>query len=183
MKYFSDYQSLKEYISAICSETHVSPTHVEVVTQQLIEQLGFTKDIASAFAKAVLVYHNANSADCVASNALKLSGHWLGMDQATTLTYNESTSYKWYFRSDLTFEYRTEYYRGYSSPFGSRSTSNSSDGFAGLWAPSDVPGNKFEVVTIDTSKNEVRKNSVQWLDQKSEMPRSCQINGRTFARQ
>jgi hypothetical protein len=77
MKYFSDYQSLKEYISAICSETHVSPTHVEVVTQQLIEQLGFTKDIASAFAKAVLVYHNANSADCVASNALKLSGHWL----------------------------------------------------------------------------------------------------------
>src|SRR5258708_7524718 len=118
MKYFPDYQSLKQYISAICSETLVSPTHVEVMTQALIEHLGFTKDNASVFANAVLQYHDTNSGDCVARNALKLSGEWLGMSQSNTLTgYLDSTSYKWQFRSDLTFEYRREKYGGYSSPF------------------------------------------------------------------
>jgi len=185
MKNFTDYEALKRGVAAICSATlDDGTTHVEVMRDLLIKHLDFPDDCALVYAQTVVGYHNPDSADCLASNALKLSGHWLGMDQSTTLSgYMESTSYKWYLRLDLTFEYRREYYRAYSSPFGSRSNANSSDGFAGLWAPSDMAGNQFQIVTIDISKKEAKKNWVRWLDQKGAMPRSCQINGRDFARQ
>jgi hypothetical protein len=120
----------------------------------------------------------------VAANAAKLTGNWLAIDQSGMVGgYLESTSYKWNFGSDLRFEFRTEIYRGYTSPFGSGFSSNPPPtGFTGVWAPSDDPGNEFEVITID-SRNVLNKLSIKWLDQAMAMPRSCRIDGRDYARQ
>jgi len=120
----------------------------------------------------------------VAANAAKLTGDWLGMTQSGVVGgYMESTSYKWNFRSDLTFEFRREIYRSYMSPFGSGFSSNPPPQcFFGVWAPSDEATNEFEVITIDRS-NALKKLSVKWLDQAMFMPRSCRIDGRDYARQ
>jgi len=182
MKEFTDYHALERCLSRIC-EGAPPEDQVKALSDLLVGQLDFTIGNAWAYAQTVLNQHSSNSAACVAANAAKLTGNWLAMSQSGLASgYLESTSYKWDFRSDLTFEFRKEAYRGSSSPFGSGFSSNSpSDGFAGVWAPSDASGNEFEVITIDR-RNVSRKLSLKWLDQAMVVPRSCRIDGRDYAR-
>jgi hypothetical protein len=183
MKEFTDYHALERALARLCEVT--SPdSQVKALSDVLVEQLDFTVGNAWAYAQTVLKQHSSNSPACVAANAAKLTGNWLAMDQSGMVGgYLESTSYKWNFGSDLRFEFRKEIYRGYTSPFGSGFSSNPPPtGFAGVWAPSDDPGNEFEVITIDT-RNVLNKLSIKWLDQAMAMPRSCRIDGRDYARQ
>jgi hypothetical protein len=183
MKYFNDWYALRDLISRI-SEGVPSDTQVKVLTDLLVDQLAFTTGNASVYATVVLRHRQPNSAECIGANASKLVGNWLGIDQSGVVGgYLDSTSYKWRFNPDLTFQYRKEGNRGYNSPFGSGFSSNTSDGFAGVWAPSDAPGDELEVVTIDTG-NSLKKLSVNWLDKAvPQKPRSCRIDFRDFARQ
>jgi hypothetical protein len=183
MKYFNDCYALKNLISRI-SEGVPPDNQVKVLTDLLVDQLGFTVGNASEYATVVLRHRQPSSAECICANALKLVGNWLGIDQSGVVGgYLDSTSYKWAFSQDLTFQYRKQGNRSYSSPFGSNLSSNTSDGFAGVWAPNDASGDEFEVVTIDTD-NSLRKLSVNWLDKAvPHKPRSCRLNFRDYARQ
>jgi hypothetical protein len=182
MKHFKDRWALQDLISRISKEVP-SDQQVKVLADLLVNQSEFTNGNAATYAGVALRYRQANSAECIAANGSKLAANWLGMDQSGAVGgYLDSTSYKWGFRQDLTFEYRKESYRGYISPFGGGGSSNSSNGFAGVWAPSDSPGDELEVVTIDAS-NFLGKLSIKWLDKAMQMLRSCQIDGRNFARQ
>jgi hypothetical protein len=183
MKYFNDCHALKDLISRI-SEAVPRDNQVKTLTDLLVDQLGFTAGNASVYATVVLRHRQPNSGECIGANALKLAGNWLGIDQSGVVGgYLESTSYKWGFNQDLTFQYRKDGNRNYSSPFGSGFSSNTSDGFSGVWAPSDAAGDELEVVTIDTN-NSLRKLSVTWLDKAvPQRPRSCSIDFRNYARQ
>jgi len=183
VKRFRDYQALERVLSHICTANPPEGT-VKRLSDALVQELDFTTGNAWAYAKTVLKRHSTDSPASVAANAAKLTGDWLGMTQSGVVGgYLESTSYKWNFRSDLTFEFRKEIYRGYTSPFGSGFSSNPAPQvFAGVWAPSDETTNEFEVITIDGS-NVSKKLSVKWLDQAMRMPRSCRIDGRDYARQ
>ena len=183
MKYFNAWFALRDLISRI-SERVPPDNQVKVLTDLLVDQLGFTGDNASVYATVVLRHRQPNSAQCIGANTLKLAGNWLDIDQSGVVGgYLDSTSYKWAFNQDLTFQYRKDGNRSYSSPFGSGFSSNTSDGFAGVWAPSDAPGDELEVVTIDTN-NSLRKLSVTWLDKAvPQRPRSCRIDFRNYARQ
>jgi len=183
MKYFNDCFSLRDFISRL-TDAVPPDNQVKVLTDFLVDQLGFTAGNASVYATVVLRNRQPNSAQCIIANALKLSGNWLGIDQSGMVGgYLDSTSYKWAFNQDLTFQYRKEGNRGYNSPFGSGFSSNTSDGFAGVWAPNDASGDEFEVVTIDTG-NSLRKLVVNWIDKAvPQRPRSCRIDFRDYARQ
>jgi hypothetical protein len=183
VKLFTDYHALERVLSRISTANPPEGT-VKRLSDALVQELDFTTANAWAYAKTVLKRHSTDSPACVAANAVKLTGDWLGMTQSGVVGgYMESTSYKWNFRSDLTFEFRKEIYRSYMSPFGSGFSSNPPPQcFFGVWAPSDEATNEFEVITIDRS-NALKKLSVKWLDQAMFMPRSCRIDGRDYARQ
>jgi hypothetical protein len=183
MKYFTDRYALTNFIGRLLQEVSAD-SQVKALNDFLVDTLEFTPSNASVFTTILLRNRQPKSAEYIGANASKLVGNWLGMSQYGAVGgYLDTTSYKWWFRPDLTFEYRTEGNRGYSSPFGSNFSSNSSDGFDGVWAPNDAPGDELEVITI-VAGGSLNRLSVAWLDKAiPERPRSCRIDQRDFARQ
>jgi len=132
MKNFRDYAALSGLISKI-SEAIPPDDQIKTLSELLVEQLDFTVGNAWAYARTVLASHNAESAACISTNATKLTGNWLGMTQSGVVSgYLDTTSYTWWFRPDLTFEYRRQRCSGYVSPFGSNGSAASSSGYAGV---------------------------------------------------
>src|SRR5690242_8267006 len=101
MKYFKDYFALRDFISRI-SESAPPDNQVKVLTDLLVEQAGFTAGNASVYATVVLRNRQPDSAQRICTNAIKLSGNWLGISQSGVVGgYLDSTSFKWGFKQDL----------------------------------------------------------------------------------
>jgi hypothetical protein len=81
VKLFTDYHALERVLSRISTANPPEGT-VKRLSDALVQELDFTTANAWAYAKTVLKRHSTDSPACVAANAAKLTGDWLGMTQS-----------------------------------------------------------------------------------------------------
>src|SRR2546426_8297905 len=105
--FFNDTATTEIYTLSLHDALPISPEGtVKRLSDALVQELDFTTANAWAYAKTDLKRHRLDSTHLVTAYAAYCLRDWLGMTQSGVVGgYMESTSYKWNFRSDLTFEF------------------------------------------------------------------------------
>jgi hypothetical protein len=185
VKEFTDVAALGRFLSWM-NENWATERRQALFTEFLTTQFEFTPEQAGAYVSVVLSENSDVTPNAVEQHSRELVGTWVRMKQdALASGWLSNVKYSWTFRDDLTYEFATEKYDGYVSPFGQSMSRNSSTSDRGIWAASDCRGNdgKLALLVISYETGQPRTLGHAWTDREPFYHRSCVIDGDAYARQ
>jgi len=180
--YFKDYHMLWE-IMKISYELGEGAYGRECFKQFLIDSLKFEPHFAAYYASFVMSVNDENSRDWMSMHARRIVNTWKrGNTDGSAGNLFRSHLETRIFKSNLTYEFKTEQYESYTNPFGQGYASPSSSSTAGYWVPFDKKTDIPTFLLIPLS-GEPYMLTVDFTNQDSFSPGSCIILGNRWTRQ